>query len=87
MKDKPIKHIGASKPPYVGRGTRPAPQLTPRQLELIDNLQAIDDRSNRRWDTGRPQPVSNLAEQAKKRIYSQLYGYDNSHEQLDIPIP
>ena len=35
MKDKPIKHIGASKPPYVGRGTRPAPQ---REKTLVDRI-------------------------------------------------
>ena len=44
-------------------------QLTPQQLELLENLEAIDRRSNRKWITGDVKPDSTFAEQYRKRIY------------------
>jgi len=44
-------------------------QPTPQQLELLDNLEAIDRRSNRKWMTGVVKPDSTFAEQYRKRIY------------------
>ena len=85
MKDKLTKHLNTTAPPYVGRGNRPAPQLTPRQLELIENWEAIDARANKVWNTGRPKPLSNNAEEVRRRIYNQVNGYPDN--QLDIPIP
>ena len=44
-------------------------QPTPRQLEMLETLEAIDKRSNRKWNTGEVKPDSTYAEEYRKRIY------------------
>ena len=67
MTNELIKQIlKGTPPPYVGR-VRPK-KPTPRQLELLENFEAIDRRSNRGWNTGQAKPVSRFAEDYKKQI-------------------
>ena len=73
MKKKLLEQALTTQAPYVGRG-KPV-QPTSKQLELIENFEAIDRRSNRVWDTGRPHQVSRLAEDYKKRM-----GFESSEQ-------
>ena len=76
MKKKLLEQALTTQAPYVGRG-KPV-QPTTQQLELLENLEAIDKRSNRVWMTGRPQPVSRLAEDYRKRM-----GFESSDKASD----
>ena len=73
MNKEVFKQALNTEPPYVGRA-RPK-QPTSRQLELLEIMEAIDKRSNRVWNTGRPKPVSRLAEDYKTRM-----GFESSEQ-------
>ena len=67
MKKHLIKQALNTQAPYVGRG-RPV-QPTSQQLELIKTWEAIDERFNRVWETGKPHTPSNTAEEVRRMVY------------------